>query len=247
MIEAGTIQRLATQYQTTTLNVAREYCQHLFLSSCYQHHAASRVLFKGGTALRILYGSPRFSEDLDFSGIGIRPPAIEELITDTLSAMERVGMAPELEEAKATSGGYLGIIRYRFLDYHVEIQLEISLRARGALQPETTLVASELLPAYTVAHLPQETLVEEKLQALLDRARPRDFYDLYFILRKGLLPRPNRSLLKAALARLQSVKPEVLHELKLFLPRDQQSLMKDFRAILERELRRFLGHEGAAH
>ena len=242
MIEVGTIQRLATQCQTTTMNVAREYCQHLFLAALYQRQAASRVLFKGGTALRILYGSPRFSEDLDFSGFGIRPPAIEELITETLSAVERVGAAIDIEEAKATSGGYLGIIHCRFLDYHVEIRVEISLRARGTLTSETTLIASDFLPAYTVAHLSQETLVGEKLQALLDRAKPRDFYDLYFIIRKGLWPQPSRPLLKAVLGRLQSVRPAALQELKLFLPRDQQSLIKDFRATLERELRRYLGH-----
>jgi len=241
MIAAETIQKLATQYQTTALNVAREYCQHLFLSAFYQRHAADKVLFKGGTALRIIYGSPRFSEDLDFSGFGIRKPAIEELITDTLSAIERVGVSIEIEEAKATSGGYLGIVHNRFGDYHVEIRLELSLRDRAAVKPETALIAGDFLPAYTLLHLPQELLVEEKLKALFDRAKPRDFYDLYFILRKGLLPQKSRVLLKEVLARLKQIKSESLQELKLFLPRDQQALAKDFRATLERELQRYVG------
>ncbi|PIQ81567.1 MAG: hypothetical protein COV76_08335 [Candidatus Omnitrophica bacterium CG11_big_fil_rev_8_21_14_0_20_64_10] len=241
MITVETIQKLATQHQTTAINIAREYCQHLFLSAFYQRHAADRVLFKGGTALRIIYGSPRFSEDLDFSGFGIRKPAIEELITDTLSAVERVGVSIDIEEAKATSGGYLGIIHYRFEDYRVEIRLEISLRDRGTVKPETALIAGDFLPAYTLLHLPQELLVEEKLKALLDRAKPRDFYDLYFILRKGLLPQRDRRILKEVLTRLQAMKSESLQELKLFLPRDQQAIAKDFKGTLERELRRYLG------
>ncbi len=240
MIQPETIQRLATQYQTTALNVAREYCQHLFLSVFYRHPAATSVLFKGGTALRVVYGSPRFSEDLDFSGFRIQKPVIEELITDTLSAIERVGISVDVEEAKATSGGYLGIIHYRFLSHHVEIRLEISLRKAGAVKPETALIAGDFLPAYTLLHLPQELLVREKLSALLDRAKPRDFYDLYFILRKGLFPPKERPLLKEVLARLKQMKADPLHELKLFLPRDQQSLAKDFRSTLERELRRYL-------
>jgi len=241
VITVETIQKLATQHQTTAINIAREYCQHLFLSAFYQRHAADRVLFKGGTALRIIYGSPRFSEDLDFSGFGIRKPAIEELITDTLSAVERVGVSIDIEEAKATSGGYLGIIHYRFEDYRVEIRLEISLRDRGTVKPETALIAGDFLPAYTLLHLPQELLVEEKLKALLDRAKPRDFYDLYFILRKGLLPQRDRRILKEVLTRLQAMKSESLQELKLFLPRDQQAIAKDFKGTLERELRRYLG------
>jgi len=241
MIAVETIQKLATQYQTAAINVAREYCQHLFLSAFYQRKEASQVLFKGGTALRVIFGSPRFSEDLDFSGFGIRKPAIEELITDTLSAVERVGISVEIEEAKATSGGYLGIIHHRFGDYRVEIRLEISLRDRSAVKPETTLIAGDFLPAYTLLHLPQELLVEEKLKALLDRAKPRDFYDLYFILRKGLLPQKRRHLLAEALARLKRTPPGSLQELKLFLPRDQQAIAKDFRGTLQRELRRYLG------
>ncbi|MBI3292776.1 MAG: nucleotidyl transferase AbiEii/AbiGii toxin family protein [Elusimicrobia bacterium] len=241
MITVETIQKLATQHQTTAINIAREYCQHLFLSAFYQRHAADRVLFKGGTALRIIYGSPRFSEDLDFSGFGIRKPAIEELITDTLSIVERVGVSIDIEEAKAISGGYLGIIHNRFGDYRVEIRLEISLRDRSAVKPETALIAGDFLPAYTLLHLPQELLVEEKLKALLDRAKPRDFYDLYFILRKGLLPQRDRRILKEVLIRLKAMKSEPLQELKLFLPRDQQGIAKDFRVTLERELRRYLG------
>ena len=241
MITAEAIQKLATQYQTTAINVAREYCQHLFLSVFYQHRAADRVLFKGGTALRIIYGSPRFSEDLDFSGFGIRKPAIEGLITESLSAVERVGVSIEIEEAKVTSGGYLGIIHHRFGDYRVEIRLEISLRDRATVKPETALIAGDFLPAYTLLHLPQELLVEEKLKALLDRAKPRDFYDLYFILRKGLLPQKSRRRLKEVLVRLKTMESGSLQELKLFLPRDQQAIAKDFRATLERELQRYLG------
>lgn len=37
----------------------------------YQEKEAEAILFKGGTALRLIYQSPRFSEDLDFSGFKI--------------------------------------------------------------------------------------------------------------------------------------------------------------------------------
>jgi len=240
MIDAETIRRLATSSRTTTLNVAREYCQHLLLSALYQHKAADRILFKGGTALRIIYGSPRFSEDLDFSGFGVRPSAIEELLTETLSAVERTGIVLEIEEAKTTSGGYLGIIHSRFLDYHVEIQLEVSLRQARPLSGATALITSDVLPAYTLLHLPQPTLVEEKMQALLTRGKPRDFYDLYFILRKGLLSPKGRGVLAQALARLKGAGPEVFRELRLFLPKDHQAILKSFRATLEQEIRRYL-------
>jgi len=240
MIDAAAIEKLATQYRTTTLNVAREYCQHLFLWRLYQQRAADRVLFKGGTALRIIYGSPRFSEDLDFSGFGLRAPAIEDLIAETLSGMEQVGISLAIDEAKTTSGGYLGIIRCRWMTYDLTIQLEISLRPHRALAPSNALIAGDFLPAYTLLHLPEEALVAEKLQALLARGKPRDYYDLYFMLRKGLLRPGSRRALRPVLAKLVRLRPEALRELRLFLPVDQQGLIKNFRATLERELRKYL-------
>jgi len=67
MISNEALQALATKLQTTELNVRREYFQHLFLSYFYQQPLTDRIYFKGGSALRMLYHSPRFSEDLDFS------------------------------------------------------------------------------------------------------------------------------------------------------------------------------------
>lgn len=241
MMDEAALQRLATRHRTILLNIAREYCQHLFLAAFYQHRQAGRVLFKGGTALRIIYGSPRFSEDVDFSGFNVSVKMLEELVTEALGQMERMGLAVDIEEAKTTSGGYLGLISTRMADQRVEIQLEISLRRRDVPAPQTAVIASDLHPAYTLLHLPEDRLVAEKLQALAQRGKARDFYDLYFMLRRGLLTPANRKTLADVPAALRRLRPEAFHELRLFLPKDQHTILKDFRGTLERELRRFVG------
>jgi hypothetical protein len=53
MIANDALAALHTKYQTTELNVQCEYMQHLFLSYFYQQPQASRIYFKGGTALRM--------------------------------------------------------------------------------------------------------------------------------------------------------------------------------------------------
>ena len=65
MISNDTIRQFALKYQTTELNVRREYFQHLFLSYFYKQEGSERVFFNGGTALRLIYHSARFSEDLE--------------------------------------------------------------------------------------------------------------------------------------------------------------------------------------
>jgi predicted nucleotidyltransferase component of viral defense system len=72
MIETETLENIAKKEQTAVFpNIIREYIQHLFLTELYQLSGSEKLLFKGGTALRIVYHSPRFSEDLDFSLFGV--------------------------------------------------------------------------------------------------------------------------------------------------------------------------------
>ncbi len=62
MIEQRQVQNLAQTWQTTTDNVVCEYFQQLFLSYLYQEKGSDGLLFKGGTALRIVWHSPRFGD-----------------------------------------------------------------------------------------------------------------------------------------------------------------------------------------
>ena len=119
MIEAEFIEELARKYQTSRDNVAREYCQHLFLSKFYQQEQAEKILFKGGTALRILWQSPRFSEDLDFSSQKMTFSSMENKIETTLLNVEREGHQVRIRESKETSGGYLAKVNFDFSGFSI--------------------------------------------------------------------------------------------------------------------------------
>ncbi|MCK4948034.1 MAG: nucleotidyl transferase AbiEii/AbiGii toxin family protein, partial [Candidatus Aureabacteria bacterium] len=49
------------------VNRVREFLQIIVLKALYEKDYFRKVAFTGGTALRVLYGLRRFSEDLDFS------------------------------------------------------------------------------------------------------------------------------------------------------------------------------------
>ncbi len=86
MITVETIEKLARQSQMSVFpNVVREYFQHVFLSKLYVLPESEQLLFKGGTALRIVYGSPRFSEDLDFSLVSVAHHATKKTLRIFLS------------------------------------------------------------------------------------------------------------------------------------------------------------------
>lgn len=239
MISQEQIQTLAKKYQTEEVNVWREYFQHLFLSYFYQQSEAGKIYFKGGTALRILYQSPRFSEDLDFSSSLKNIQVIEQAVISTLAEIEREGIQADIQEAKQTTGGYLAAIIFKTNSHKISLQLEISFR-EGKKEGEVATVASDFLPSYTLLHLAQAQLVDEKIKALLTRAKARDFYDLYFILRANLLPAKEKNILADALKTLKQSDVRFGQELKRFLPKSHWSVIRDFSAALEREIKRFL-------
>ena len=238
MISSEALAQAARRNQTTDLNIAREYCQHLFLGAFYRESGSERVMLKGGTALRIVYGSPRFSEDLDFSGFRTSVSAIEGWLASAAGEMERNAIPVSIAESKRTSGGYLAIIASPVRDLPVQIQVQVSLRRRDDVQGHGVLVAPELLPAYTLTQLPERLLVEEKLEALMTRRKPRDYYDLYFMLRRGLIPTGMKSPLRQARKALAKSRLDFAEDLGAFLPRSQAAIVKDLRKTLLEELAR---------
>jgi len=240
MLSQESLKEFTKKFQTTQDNISREYCQHLFLSYFYQKDGSERVLFKGGTALRFIYRSPRFSEDLDFSGFQISVAEIESIFADVLADIEKEGIKVKLEEAKPTTGGYLGIAYFNFLDYETKIKIEISLRPHSFIGGVVTLITNDYIPAYNTIHLPQEKIVREKIKALLERAKPRDFYDFYFLLRSNLIPVEERKILSEILDKLKSQKINFQKELARLLPRSHHLILRDFKKSLKEQIKRLL-------
>lgn len=246
MISIEALEKLGRQYQTGIFpNIVREYFQHVFLGELYKLPEAEKLLFKGGTALRIIYGSPRFSEDLDFSLFAVARDEIksfvEGLFIHVLAEIEHFDIKVELgEKIGATSGGYFGVATFRVFEYPpVSVEINVSARNGREVRGEVDSVANNFVPVYTIIHLPQNELAEEKIfGALAKRKKPRDFYDLYFIMRKGMLSLDQ----KKKLARIKdgviadAKKINFKTELGAFLPADQQGIIRDFSAALEREL-----------
>ncbi len=85
-----------------------------------------------------------------------------------------------------------------------------------------------------------ELLIQGKLHALLERHKPRDYYDFYFLLRANLLPEKKRKVFEQVLTLLQKEKASFDEELRRFLPKGHQLIIRDFKATLEREIKRHL-------
>ncbi|PIY94968.1 MAG: hypothetical protein COY68_00690 [Candidatus Levybacteria bacterium CG_4_10_14_0_8_um_filter_35_23] len=240
MLTSDKLKELAIKNQTTELNIRREYIQHVFLSYFYRQKESKQIFFKGGTSLRILFNSPRFSEDLDFSSSLRGIKEIETVVINTLEEIEREGIQTEIVESKKTTGGYLAIISFELSSHSVEIQIEISNRGKDS-EGEVVTIVSDFIPSYTVIQLKLELLTEEKLEALLSRKKPRDFYDLYFMLRaKNLISQKQKNVLSKALVELKKTHINFEKELRQFLPKTHWTIIRNFKSILEKEIQKFI-------
>jgi len=231
---------IQNKFQTLKANVLREYVQHLFLSSLYRTNGSENILFKGGTGYRIAYRSPRFSEDLDFSANKISIAEIEKIIISVLEDLSNNGLICEIEESKKTTGGYLAKLFTKLQGEKIPIDIQISLREKSDKKYEIFDIINEYVPTYTVLLLPKDVMIDEKIQAALTRSKPRDFYDIYFLLKNGLLTATQKNQLLQVRQVLSKKTIKFADELALFLPRSMKAVAKSFPKPLLFELDKFL-------
>lgn len=238
MISRSQIEELRDKWQTAEPNIAREYVQHVVLSALYGLRQEVKLAFKGGTALKLLRRSPRFSEDLDFTGWG-KGFHVGEWIKLALKEASTAGLDFKISASNATSGGWFARSSTMVHDWPVQVEWNVSLRNTGTAKMETVLVTSPLWVPYSVMALPADQMVQEKIEALCRRKEPRDFFDLYFMLRERL---NIKSIVAAKDELVKHTKALNLkateRELKQFLPRNQWVLVKQLQRMLLQELER---------
>jgi len=156
-----------------------------FLALVMQIIAASQIgktlIFKGGTALHHCYlDQYRFSEDLDFSS-NKTPLPIEEVwkifeTTDYLSIKKDYLSNATIKIEKLQYTGPL--IQPNSL------KVEIDFLQNVLLPPQTLVYHNVWGVDFSVAIMDIKEICAEKIRAMSDRARYRDFYDIYLLLEK---------------------------------------------------------------
>ncbi|WP_211194967.1 nucleotidyl transferase AbiEii/AbiGii toxin family protein [Halorhabdus amylolytica] len=166
----------------------KTYVNSWILYAIYQSTLGEHLVFKGGTALSKLYFPDiwRFSEDLDFTAIA-QLSSVETDLEEALSTVEvESGIAFEITNFY-TAGEPVEYIQ-------VDIQYEAVLGQKNTTTLDITLDESMYFPAKPHTHgfedVPEfdlqaytvEEILVEKLRSLYQRARARDYYDIYRLL-----------------------------------------------------------------
>ena len=183
----------------------REYLQYKILEIIYDGPYANRFIFMGGTALRIIYGNNRFSEDLDFDNLSVEKPDFEKLTGYIQKKLELQGF--EIDFQNIFKGAYhcnikfSGLLQEYELSGHPDEKIFIRLDTEPQhFEYERDWKVINKFDVFTeVAAIPEDILLAQKFYAILNRPRNkgRDFYDVVVLLGKDI--RPNYDYLKQKL------------------------------------------------
>lgn len=140
---------------------------------------SKKIVFKGGTAIHHCYiPQSRFSEDLDFS-------SIDEAIT--LEEVQKVLTSQPFLEVKDTytSKATIKIERLKYsgvLDQANSLKVEIDFIQNVILPAKEMIYKNVWGVEAKVWVMDIKEICSEKIRAMSDRARYRDFYDYYLIM-----------------------------------------------------------------
>ena len=153
-----------------------------------QHSSKPKVYFKGGTAIRLLLKSGRFSEDLDFTA-ELTAKELDPLVNETVKKMSAIIPDMTLKRTEENKFAYTGILSYQAegMKQPLNIHLDFSLREKPETSKETVLESDfPVVPLPVVRHMDWQEILAEKIRAFLYRLKGRDVYDLWFMLQKGV-------------------------------------------------------------
>lgn len=190
-------------------NVTREYLQARILGSLQRAGAMIPLAFHGGTALRFLFASARYSEDLDFALEQTRSQYDFRAYLRTIRAefaAEGYAVQLKVSDQKTVHSAFvrfpgllyeLGLSPHRDEVFSVKIEVDTNPPAGAVL---TTSVIRRHV-TLQLQHHDRASLLAGKLHAILQRpyVKGRDLYDLLWYLSDPHWPTPNLALLNNAL------------------------------------------------
>lgn len=194
-----TLEQISSQFpqavrQTSPRGILVEYLQYELLDSLFKDAAAAVLSFIGGTAIRILHNSPRFSEDLDFDNFGLSFEVFERLLKAACRDMEYKGFV--IESRMVEKGSYHCYIRFPEVLQRSglssktgeKILIRVDSETKARIYEPDMVFLNRFGVYRRILAAPVRILLAQKLLAILYRKREmgRDVYDVSFLM--GVAP-----------------------------------------------------------
>lgn len=231
---------VSTQTGLTSRQTLQEHLQKAVLAALSRHNAFRHIVFQGGTALRLFYNNPRFSEDLDFV---LHPAHTTFDLTELLNMLPGflTPLYPFLDRIttrlqKQDTTLQRGVLHTTSNNPQQAIRLHIELAMVPSHQHTQKILSFPPLHPAVRIETPTEILAD-KLLALGCREyiKGRDLWDIYFLCTEHHLIAPWELVWKKT--HDYHTTPSTVHQR---LKQVQTSLKTQGPPLLSSELTRFL-------
>lgn len=195
------------------VQIIREWWEMIILRDLFDSPFGNYLVFKGGTALRLAYGSPRFSEDLDFSRIkDFSFESFEKVINDIEKKYE------ELKIRDCADKFYTFIAQYRVKEswrpMAFSVKIEMSKRIVDEKEKiyNLSMLRSKLSNIEVLGKVIKiDKAYKQKLDAVKTRNAARDVFDIWYLCNTLKIPyKPPKSKLD---------KKILVRDLRKYLPK----------------------------
>jgi predicted nucleotidyltransferase component of viral defense system len=186
LISRTELQEIALFKRLSLRNAERDYFLDLCLQTVSRH--GQDLVFKGGTALYKLHNLNRFSVDLDFVSQRKRSD-IDALTDEILRTARLLGINARSQEVEQYQRGINFTVAFNGPLYDgskrsaTSVAFNISLRERPQFVETLMYVpVYKELGSFELRVLRSDELLSEKVRAVMTREKPRDVYDVWFLL-----------------------------------------------------------------
>ncbi len=159
--------------------IEKDFVLTLVLREIYNSRFKNTLVFKGGTALHKLYLHKRLSVDLDFTALGEFDIDVFRNILLIKKINSEIRKIRAFENSVSIDMKYISL-----LNYPDSIKIDISLREKPLLGLKEVAVHSPYFPDFPVLTFQIEEIASEKMRALIQRKRPRDYLDMWLLLKE---------------------------------------------------------------
>ena len=237
MITQEQVYSIAKKKKINEATILREYLQLFFLNELYSLKKSEKIIFKGGTALHLIYKAPRFSEDLDFT-VELSKNVFLEFIKKIFKQIAQKESI-EFKERKTIKGKrFLMTALPTVLPYRTFVNLDFSFREK-VINPQKSIIKIEDYPILFTSyiyHLSKEEIFAEKIRAILTRTKGRDLYDLWYLMNINTDINKDWIIKKLKYYKANTIeKKKLIEKIKTFRKKDFILDLRPFIPINERE------------
>ncbi|HMB65975.1 MAG TPA: nucleotidyl transferase AbiEii/AbiGii toxin family protein [Patescibacteria group bacterium] len=210
---------LQKELKISANKILQEEAEMIFLNELAENNLSARVAFYGGTALRLAYDSPRFSEDIDLFAIKTIPFSDFEKFINNIAEQQSWKLA-DLKDKRQTAFALFKIEDEK-LKHPFSLKIELHKpKKRIELRTELRMLKSPVSIFSPLLLVPSlQELKKLKEEAIADRKKARDVFDLWYI------SQLERSEFRLPGSTPAFKKKEFENELKVFLPPKYHSVI----------------------